>query len=96
MAKQTTAIAAAAGGNGGGQTPRSQAISDAGIENGHDMMALHSALISDVLNGRIDRRQAQTVIGHSRVMLCLVDMAYRHGGMKGGKGTTPKSISFLP
>lgn len=76
--------------------PRSLTLSDHGIENGHDMMALHSALIADVLNGRIDRRQAQTVIGHSRVMLTLVDMAYRHGGMKGGKGTAPKSIQFLP
>lgn len=87
-----------AGGSGAipHQEPRSRSISDGGIENGADMMALHSALIADVLNGRIDRRQAQTVIGHSRIMLAIVDMAYRHGGMKGGKGTAPKAITFLP
>lgn len=64
--------------------PRSVAISEAGIETGRDMMALHSAMIADVLAGRLDRRIAGTVIAGSRNMLKIAELTLQYGGNKGG------------
>ena len=76
--------------------PRALAISEQGIENAHDMMAVHSVMTADVLSGRLDRRIAQTVISNHRTMLAIAEMAYKRGGLKGGSAASAKAIKFLP
>lgn len=62
------------------------------------MMALNSLMIDDVLSGRLDRREAQTVVAIEGKMLKVVELAYKHGKLvstDGGVGVAD-NVRFLP
>lgn len=61
------------------ERPRSHAISEKGIKSGQDFAELMSALMSDVLDGRISTDVANAACNAGGKMLKVVEMQYRYG-----------------
>ena len=59
--------------------PRSFAIAAAGVATGEDFAKLMSAVMSDVIEGRITARDANAVCNAGGKLLQIVEMQYRYG-----------------
>lgn len=62
-----------------GATPRSLALANGGVKTGRDFAALMSALMSDLLDGRIDARSANAVCNAGGKLLKVVEMEHKYG-----------------
>ena len=58
--------------------PRSFAIAAAGVATGEDFAKLMSAVMSDVIEGRITARDANAVCNAGGKLLQIVEMQYRY------------------
>jgi hypothetical protein len=63
-------------------TPRSLALSEAGIKTGNDFANLMSALMSDIISGRISPGIANATCNAGGKLLKIVEMQYKYGGSK--------------
>lgn len=61
------------------QTPRSFAIGAAGVQTGEDFAQFMSALMSDVIEGRISTDVANAACNAGGKLLKVVEMQYRYG-----------------
>lgn len=61
------------------EAPRSIAIGAAGVSTGEDFAKLMSALMSDVLEGRISTDVANAACNAGGKLLKVVEMQYRYG-----------------
>lgn len=70
--------------------PRSLSISERGITTGNDFACCMSALMSDVLAGRVTPSTANAACNAGGKLLKVVEMQYRYGtsGKSGNDGKT--------
>ena len=61
------------------QRPRTLAISERGVETGEDFANLMSALMSDVIEGRMSPSVANAACNAGGKLLKMVEMQYRYG-----------------
>lgn len=61
------------------QEPRSLAISSRGVKTGEDFANLMSAMMSDVIDGRINPAVANAACNAGGKLLKAVEMQYRYG-----------------
>lgn len=66
-------------------TPRSLAIASAGVRTGEDFAGLMSALMSDVIEGRLTPVAANATCNAGGKLLKVVEMQYRYGKAGGTK-----------
>lgn len=66
------------------QLPRSLAIAQAGVRTGVDFANLMSALMSDIIAGRIGPIQANATCNAGSKLLKVVEMQYKYGKPIGG------------
>lgn len=59
--------------------PRALAISEAGVVTGQDFAGLMSALMSDVIAGRIDIGAANAAVNAGGKLLKVIEMQYKYG-----------------
>ncbi len=72
------------------QPPRSLAISSRGIKTGHDFANLMSALMSDLLDGRVSPGIGNATCNAGGKLLKVVEMQYKYGVQ--GPGTGMKTL----
>lgn len=66
-------------------TPRSLAIARRGVSTGADFAELMSALVSDIIEEKIDANTANAVTNAGRQLLRVVELEYRYGGRVHGE-----------
>lgn len=76
-----TADKSPAAGNG---EPRSLAISERGISTGSDFAGLMSALMGDIISGRVTPAVGNAACNAGGKLLKIVEMQYRYGTQSGG------------
>jgi hypothetical protein len=64
--------------------PRSLAISESGITTGKEFAQLMSALMSDLIAGRVTPSVGNAAVNAGGKLLTVVDMQYRYGSPEGG------------
>lgn len=62
-----------------GATPRSHSISARGVKTGEDFANLMSALMSDIIEGRISPIAANAACNAGGKLLKVVEMQYKYG-----------------
>ncbi len=72
---------------------KSAIIAEAGISTGHDYITLMSALISDVLSGRIPPQLCNAASSAARNIGKMTELELRYGGSTGAKSTIRLSKS---
>jgi hypothetical protein len=63
--------------------PRSLAIAKGGIHSGNDFAAVFSALMSDLIEGRMDPQIGNAVCNAGGKLLKVVEMQYKYGKANG-------------
>lgn len=71
--------------------PRCLALAEKGIKTGTDFANLMSALISDIVSGRINPLVANATCKAGNNLLKIVEMQYRYG-----KSADPKALNLAP
>ena len=66
--------------------PRSLVISEAGIRTGAQFANLMSALMSDIISGRVTPQVGNAACNAGGKLLKVVEMQYQYGTQKGGSG----------
>lgn len=84
MAKKGTAVTARSANttpatNNSNKPPRSMKIAAAGIRTGHDFANLMSALMSDLIEGRVTPSIGNATCNAGGKLLKVVEMQYRYG-----------------
>lgn len=81
MAKEGTAVAQSSteAARPTAATPRCLAIAEAGVKTGADFANLMSALMSDIIAGRIDARSANATCSAGGKLLKIVEMQMKYG-----------------
>lgn len=64
---------------GRGEKPRSLAIAEHGVDTGEEFAFLMSALIADIIAGRVNPSQANAIIGAGGKLLKIVEMQHKYG-----------------
>jgi hypothetical protein len=75
-------------------TPRSLALAAKGIHTGSDFAAMMSAVMSDMIEGRLDPRVGNGVCNAGSKLLKVVEMQYRFGQKV--EGTTERVLNLVP
>jgi hypothetical protein len=78
--------------------PRSLTIAKRGVSTGADFAELMSALVSDIIEDRIDVNTANAVTNAGRQLLRVVELQYRYGSGPGGEeegAVVPKPLKLL-
>lgn len=75
-------------------TPRSLALAAKGIHTGSDFAAMMSAVMSDMIEGRLDPRVGNGVCNAGSKLLKVVEMQYRYGSKI--EGTTERVLNLVP
>lgn len=70
----------------GGKTPRSLAIASKGVKTGHDFANLMSALMSDIIEGRVTPSIGNATCNAGGKLLKVVEMQYKYGTDGPGSG----------
>lgn len=70
--------------------PRSLAIASRGVRTGHDFAALMSALMSDIIEGRVAPNTGNATCNAGGKLLKVVEMQYKYG--TAGKNGSPKTL----
>ena len=68
--------------NSGGKKARSTPLAEAGIQTGQDFAGLMSALMSDVIEGRVSAETANAACNAGGKLLKVVEMQYRYGSQE--------------
>lgn len=76
------------------QQPASLAISERGIRTGGDFAMLMSALMSDILGGRVSPQVGNAACNAGGKLLKIVEMQYQYGTQNGGK--TDRVLTLVP
>lgn len=63
--------------------PRSLTIAEAGVNTGKDFAQLMSALMSDLIAGRVTPSVGNAAVNAGGKLLKVVDMQYRYGSPEG-------------
>lgn len=66
--------------------PRSLEISDAGIKTGSQFASLMSALIGDIISGRVTPGVGNAACNAGGKLLKIVEMQYKYGTQSGDQG----------
>lgn len=74
--------------------PRSLALAARGIHTGADFAAMMSAVMSDMIEGRLDPRVGNGVCNAGSKLLKVVEMQYRYGQKI--EGTTERVLNLVP
>lgn len=69
-----------------GKSPRSLGIADRGIRNSHDFANLMSALMSDLIGGRVTPSIGNATCNAGGKLLKVVEMQYKYGTQGPGSG----------
>lgn len=78
----------------GGNTSRSAAITRRGINTGADLVAVFSALIGDVIEGRITPNVANAACNVSGKLLKTVELQHKYGVKR--SGVTSRVLELAP
>src|SRR5690242_17362619 len=70
---------------GNGHVPRSLKIAEKGIKTGHDFANLMSALMSDLIEGRVAPNVGNATSNAGGKLLKVVEMQYKYGTVSPGK-----------
>ena len=62
-----------------GRRPRSLDVADKGIKTGSDFAAMMSALMSDLIDGRVEPGVANATCNAGGKLLRVVELQYRYG-----------------
>ena len=76
------------------QQPASLAISERGIRTGGDFAMLMSALMSDILGGRVSPQVGNAACNAGGKLLKIVEMQYQYGQQKTPGGA--RELSLVP
>lgn len=74
--------------------PRSLAISERGIRTGGDFASLMSALMSDIIGGRVTPQVGNAACNAGGKLLKIVEMQYQYGKQRGVSGD--RELSLVP
>jgi hypothetical protein len=74
--------------------PRSLALAARGIHTGADFAAMMSAVMSDMIEGRLDPRVGNGVCNAGSKLLKVVEMQYRYGTKV--EGTMDRVLNLVP
>lgn len=74
------------------QTPRSLAIADRGIKTGSDFADMMSALMSDLVAGRVTPQIGNATCNAGGKLLKIVDMQYKYGTTGDEKGRQRRTL----
>lgn len=74
--------------------PRSLGISEKGIHTGADFAGLMSALMSDIIAGRVTPQVGNAACNAGGKLLKIVEMQYQYGTQNGGK--TDRVLTLVP
>jgi hypothetical protein len=74
--------------------PRSLAISERGIRTGGDFASLMSALMSDIIGGRVTPQVGNAACNAGGKLLKIVEMQYQYGKQRGVNGD--RELSLVP
>jgi len=77
-----------------GSTPRSLAIAERGVKTGHDFANLMSALMSDIIEGRVTPSIGNATCNAGGKLLKVVEMTYKYGVE--GKGQQKTLLLAVP
>ncbi len=77
-------------------TPRSLAIAKAGITTGSDFAAVFSALMSDLIEGKMDPQTGNAVCNAGGKLLKIVEMQYKYGKTTNGSAPSEKVLLLAP
>ncbi len=66
--------------------PRSLAIASRGVKTGNDFASLMSALMSDLIEGRVTPQMGNATCNAGGKLLKVVEMQYKYGTQEGGTG----------
>jgi len=72
--------------------PRSLAIAKSGIKTGHDFAAMMSALMSDLIDGRVTPSVGNAACNAGGKLLKVVEMQYKYGST--APGSTRKILEL--
>lgn len=73
-----------------GKQPRSLTVAEQGIKTSHDFANLMSALMSDLIEGRVAPNVGNATCNAGGKLLKVVEMQYKYG--TAGKNGTPKTL----
>jgi hypothetical protein len=76
------------------KTPRSLAIAARGVKTGADFANLMSALMSDLIEGRVAPQIGHATCNAGGKLLKVVDMQYKYGTRAGGSGRKTLTLAF--
>ena len=74
--------------------PRSLAIAKNGIKTGSDFASVFSALMSDLIEGRMDAQTGNAVCNAGGKLLKIVEMQYKYG--KANPGEPERVLQLAP
>jgi hypothetical protein len=67
-------------------TPRSLAVAESGIRTGSEFASLMSAMMGDILSGRITPSVGNAACNAGGKLLKIVEMQYKYGTQSGSQG----------
>jgi hypothetical protein len=68
--------------NRSGKQPRSIRVADGGVETGREFAQLMSALMSDLIDGRVTPQVGNATCNAGGKLLKIVEMQHRFGGLR--------------
>lgn len=74
--------------------PRSLKAAQNGVKTGHDFANLMSALMSDLIDGRITPAVGHATCNAGGKLLKVVEMQYKYGTQDGGNGRRVLSLTM--
>lgn len=75
-------------------TPRSLAISERGIRTGSDFAGFVSALMGDIISGRVTPSVGNAACNAGGKLLKIVEMQYKYGTQSGDQGQ--RTLTLAP
>lgn len=79
---------------GAGKEPRSLKIAEKGIKTGHDFANLMSALMTDLISGRITPATGNAACNAGGKLLKAVEMQHKYGTQAGNTGKKTLTLAF--
>lgn len=77
------------------EPPRSLAIASAGVKTGTEFASLMSALMSDVIQGRLSPQISNAAVNAGGKLLKMVEMEYKYGPRGGATPTAQPTLSLV-
>ncbi len=69
----------------GEQSPRSLSVANKGIQTAGDFAEMMSALMSDLIEGRVTPQVGNATVNAGGKLLKVVELQYKYGNTSGGK-----------